>query len=533
MKEKNIGGYDINYKYDRIAINYLEQVLLESELIMPHFESGDKIPNLDGYLELCEEAQKKINPIGRFDVQIKSLNHDYINNNVNDKIKHSYKYSCDTKVINVVLGLITINPVLLILVDSKNKHIFWKYMSESYCLELDAGTQKNKTIYFDDADEIIDPNQWYDLLREIHKNVVYERLHGSENIVLLSDKKLKVPTNIQNMSDYLNSILDNELWFIKQAFFQDTWKIGIAYINDNKDSFSCVGLYKIKKNENDLFIKQFKENEEYFCSIHYGNYYDIEDIIKQTLTKWIYDFFEKDNYTFSLFPDVILNELLFEYIDSAIIMSEANKNATKLSFGWHGINMSMEELNVFINNNTSKHEQLFLRIKQELETRNVNSIHRPWEKIMDYDISKSEEYYSSEQERINRNNMKLFLNQFEKFFISNKEKFGSRSEKVFKIKKAYILVVNDNVEGYIYGIKESETFSLEIYTESENKKLYDELRQSAIHSSKKYINSGWGRLILGDCSWHKLWRVFNRNLFLKYIGVEEHRSIMFDYIASK
>lgn len=536
MKEKNIGGYDKNYKYDRKAVNYLEGVLLESELIIPHIESGDKLPNLDGYLELCKFAERKVIPVGRFDVQVKSLNHDYSNNNVSYNSKYSYKYSCDTKVVNVVLEAQTCNPVILILVDSKNKHIFWKYMSMQYCLKLDVETQVEKTVYFDESDEITDSNVWYDILHNIYIKFSYVQQHGDENYFLLSDKERKVPITVQNMSDYLNNILDNELWFIKQVYFQDTWKIGIAYLDGDKDSFSCIGLYKIKKGENDLFIKQFKEKAGYFWNIHYGGSYSIEDIIRQTLEIWINDFFKRDNYFLFLFPDVVLNELFFQDIDSAIAISEmGDKKKKHVELGWRGTKFSMEEFDDLVEN--IQENQRILSIRQELQRRGINPICRPWEKIIDYHISKQDEHcieYKEDfdREKVDRNNMVQFLKRFEEFFIANQEKFGSCSEKVFELNNTYVLIVDDNMEGYTYGVKESKIFSLEFYIKSENESLYEEIINSFQSVSKKYIRSGSGILIPSDYSWYKLWRIINRNLFLNYIGVKENHSIAIDYMAS-
>lgn len=502
MKEKNIGGYDKNYKYDRKAVNYLESVLLESELIVPHVESRDKLPNLDEYLELCKFAERKVTPIGRFDVQVKSLNHDYSNNNVRDNSEYSYKYSCDTKVINVVLEAQTCNPVLLILVDSKNKHIYWKNMSLRYCLELDVGTQVEKTFYFDKSDEITDPNEWYDVLHNIYIKFSSAQQHEDENYFLLSDKERKVPIKVQDMSDYLNNILDNELWFIKRVYFQDTWKIGIAYLDGDKGSFSCVGLYKIKKGENNLFIKQFKEEAEYFCSINYGRGYSIEDIISQTLERWINDFFKRDNYYLFLFPDVVLNELFFKDIDSAIAISEMkemnDRKKKHVAFGWRGTSLSMEEFDDLVE--IIPENQRLLIMRQELERRGINPICRPWEKIVDYHILKEDGYCIEtkediDPEKVYGNNMEQFFKRFEEFFIANQQKFGSCSEKVF-----------------------------EHYVKSENENLHKEIINSFYFVSERHIHI--------DYSWYKLWRVINRSLFLHYIGVKEKHSIAVDYIAS-
>lgn len=536
MKKKNIGGYDENYRCDRKAVNYLERVLLESKFIIPHVESGDKKPNLDGYLELCEPAERKINPIGRFDIQVKSLNHDYSNSNVCDNTERSYKYSCDTKVVNVVLESLTNNPVLLILVDSKNKHIFWKYMSWQYCFELNVGTQVKKTIYFDESDEIIDPNEWYKILHKIYTQFSHIQQHKEENCFSLSDKAGKVPIIVQKMFDYLNDLLNNELWFIKRMYFQDTWKIGIAYSDGDKDSSFCVGLYKIKTGENGLVIKQFKKEEKYFCNIfNFGGNSSLEDIIKTTLGNWINDFFKRGNYFLFLFPDRVLNELFFECIDSAIA-DLAMKDTTRkhVTLGWCGTSFSMGKFDTFMDNIPEK--QLLLLIKQELERRCINTIYRPWEKIIDYHISKQDEHCTTykediDKEKVDRNNMEQFIKQFEDFFVENKKKFGSLSENAFKLKNTYILIMDDNMSHYTYVVKESPIFSIKFYikSKSENECLYKKIINSIQPGSKEYIRVATGILFPGDYSWYKLWRIFNRDIFLTYIGVK--CCIVTDYIA--
>ena len=536
MKGKNIGGYDKNYKYDRKAVNFLEGFLLESDLIVPHFEAEDKLPNLDGYLEICEPSNQKINPIGRFDVQIKSLNHNYCNDNVCDNIEYSYKYSCDTKVVNVVLEALTYNPVLLILVDNRDKRIFWKYMSEQYCLELDVGTKVKKTLYFNETDEITDSNEWYDILHNIYRKYSFAQRDEEEALFLLADKEQTIPSMVQDMSDYLNNMLDNELWFIKQSYFPDTWKIGIAYLDDSKNSFSCIGLYKIKREKNDLFIKQFKSDSEYFVSIHYGGGYSIEDIIKHKLENWIERFFERDNYYLSLFPDVVLSELFFKEIDSTLARLEmGDRTKRHVVLGWRGNSMSKDEFEKLYNK--ISHNQLIFCIMEELEKRGIEPVYRPWKKIVDYHISKEDKHcieYKEDfdREEVDKSNMKKFLGQFEEFFEKNKKKFGRCSEKVFELKNTYILVVEDNMEGYVYGVKESNSFSVEVYFKSENEDLYKEIVNDFSHTMRKYVKCGSTLLVSCNYSWYKLWRILNRTLFLSYIDAERDYDVATEYIRS-
>ena len=116
----NIGGYEKNVFYERLGINYLEKKLLNTFRIVPYFCINDKTPNLDGWLDLCDqsaEISQKAVPQHRFSVQIKTLNHDYQNTNKQKKQEQQYKYKCDTKVLNTVLTDTTLDPVILFLVE--------------------------------------------------------------------------------------------------------------------------------------------------------------------------------------------------------------------------------------------------------------------------------------------------------------------------------------------------------------------------------------------------------------------------------
>ena len=535
-KETNIGGYDVNYKYDRKAVNYLDSVLLDSEYIIPHLESGDKMPNFDGHIELCGEAERKIIPIGRFDVQIKSLNCDYRNDNTRYHKECAYKYSCDTKIINVVLQGVTCNPVLLLLVDSQNKRIFWKHMSIEYCLELDVGNQIEKTMYFDDIDELTDPNEWYRTLHKIYIKHNHMQKNEKDNYFLLSNMCPEVPDMLQETSDYINHLLDNELWFIKQVFFSDVWKIGIAYLGGNAGEFSCLGLYKIKKGKNDLFIKQFKEGDEYFCSIHYGGSYCLDDIVRQTLEHWIEEFFKRENHFLYLYPDIVLQELFFEELDSAIAIEEMTNNSSQhVTLGWREEYFVLDEINSIADK--VKKSTLLLSVKQEFEKRGFQIVNRPWEKLVDYHIYKKDEHctqYEEDGDRIqtDQKNMLHFMGSFKDFYESNKRHFGNKSVPVFNLKNTYIMVLDKEMDGYQFGVKETENFALEVYRQQENMELYEELKTAMYNDEREYIRCGGSRLVICDYSWHKLWRVFNRYQFLKYIGVHKEHGIALDYLVS-
>ncbi len=120
----NIGGYDKNSFYDSNGVAYLTRFLQQGHGIKGIIQSDDKIPNLDGIIQLLEwNSDKRAIPKQIFHVQVKTMNHGYKNTN---KLHHrsQYKYSVDTKVFNVVKENITFDPVLLFLVDEKKKKYF-------------------------------------------------------------------------------------------------------------------------------------------------------------------------------------------------------------------------------------------------------------------------------------------------------------------------------------------------------------------------------------------------------------------------
>lgn len=62
MQNFNIGGYDDNAFKDRKAVNIVTDKLLQSNCIMPYLDSGNTVPNIDGYIEICEKADNRSNP---------------------------------------------------------------------------------------------------------------------------------------------------------------------------------------------------------------------------------------------------------------------------------------------------------------------------------------------------------------------------------------------------------------------------------------------------------------------------------------
>ena len=106
--------------------------LIDNEKVKLDIKTRDKIPNIDGYLELVDE---KYHPIGKFEIQVKKLP----KNNINIKIKILFLSYCKESIL----------PVILVGVDIDNKKAYWLYIDEDFIKQIKIKSgQKSKTIHF-------------------------------------------------------------------------------------------------------------------------------------------------------------------------------------------------------------------------------------------------------------------------------------------------------------------------------------------------------------------------------------------------
>lgn len=131
----NLGGYDKHTFSESSGNRILGEILEKTRLVKVHFNELDKTPNFDGYFELCKNASRKKVPIGRFDVQIKTMSLKYSNDNSKGQIS-DYKYLCETKILNSVKQGITCNPAILFLVDIATKEVFFIHISPEFVISL-------------------------------------------------------------------------------------------------------------------------------------------------------------------------------------------------------------------------------------------------------------------------------------------------------------------------------------------------------------------------------------------------------------
>lgn len=324
----NIGGYDTNAFSESDGNRILGDILERSKKIKVHFAEGDKTPNFDGCFELCENSHTKMIPIGKFNVQIKTMSTDYRNRNQSGK-KSDYKYSCETKVFNSVIKGISCDPAILFLVDITKKIVFYIHVSPEFALGLNLADEDHKTIYFNESDRLVDESFFAKLhkIYEGHRRKIYSEKESS--LTISEELDSKTVEELQDIIDNFNNVFSNELAFIKHHFYPNVWKFGIAYIK-NSDISATIGIYEVQRGENGVLIKKFsKENSSECKTISYYKlkYKTTREIIEGIMLRIIDDYFDKAFIDPAYLPTIVLEELSFYFLDAVASSCESYNRA--------------------------------------------------------------------------------------------------------------------------------------------------------------------------------------------------------------
>lgn len=313
----NIGGYDDSSFSESDGNRILGEILEAKKLIKVHFAELDKTPNYDGFFELCESGKNKRIPIGRLDVQIKTISSDYSNMNKKESVS-DYKYPCETKIFNSVKKGISCNPAILFLVDVIKKKVYYIHVSPQYVFSLNLEDEENKVIYFNESDRL-DEETFYEDFCKIyakHRHLVYSEIESS--ITVSDDLDSETLAMLQDIIDNFNNAFNNELLFIKNHSYPRVWKFGIAYVKHN-DASATVGIYKVLRGENGSLIRKFTKEESENCeTISYFKLSrkTIIEIIDDFMFSMIDDYFDKSYINPKFLTQNILEEITFYFLDS-------------------------------------------------------------------------------------------------------------------------------------------------------------------------------------------------------------------------
>lgn len=311
----NLGGYDINNFYDSKGNAFLISFLEQDCNIKTDIKKDDKAPNLDGTIELLKKSDKVSIPVQIFHVQVKTLNKSYVNKNKKENISQ-YKYSADTKVFNVVKEHITSDPVILFLVDTKNKKVFWFYVSIEYVMKLGIKEEKNKTIYFNDTDSIVDMKLFYRVLENIHQERVAMNKNWQNNIITSNyTRRKEQDILLQKEWDYLNEMLSKKYKVAVEYLYPDAWKFGLAYQEGEK--FDTIGIYQIKYGDNGQIIKDFsnRATDCFTVSTYKKDVLSIRDVINKQIGALAEKYYKSGHIPVRCLPDIALEEISFHFLD--------------------------------------------------------------------------------------------------------------------------------------------------------------------------------------------------------------------------
>lgn len=313
----NLGGYDINSFYDSDGVSFLTQFLQQKRNIKGVIPSDDKIPNLDGTIQLLTNIDKeeKAIPIRIFNVQVKTLNNDYYNKNKKYN-KTKYKYRVETKVFNIVKNHITSDPVLLFLVDTKNKKIFWFHVSIDWVLRLGITDEKDKTIYFDDEYQIKDFDIFYQELVKIHEKYCLKDKDPLENVLLTNAVEgSQIKDNLYDEWTYLDNYLCYKLRIMSELMYPNIWKYGIAY--EIGDKFNTIGIYGIREKGKNIFVKDLciGDNDCFNLNYYRKEFTDIRGVLNRQISNMINKFYKTQQLPGYCLPNIVLEEIIFHFLD--------------------------------------------------------------------------------------------------------------------------------------------------------------------------------------------------------------------------
>jgi len=233
--------------------------LIDSRLVKTDIRTRDTTPNIDGTIELVNE---NIKPIGKFDIQLRSIP------------KGQTSFSCETSLASY--SKVSTLPVLLICVDSENKCAYWKHINP-YMPELkDKETQKSFTIHFSKASDSIDQSgiyrhKWIEIAIYYQKCIEQYPIVHSELARKLDLEGVEPAERelFQRFIDTINNLLDNDFIVVKELIFPGVWKLGVGIISSDQYHIQYQ-IYRIpykepsplvcKLNRGILFTDQWSPN---------------------------------------------------------------------------------------------------------------------------------------------------------------------------------------------------------------------------------------------------------------------------------
>jgi len=269
--------------------------ILDKSRLKPTISVLDKVPNVDGYIEIVNEEQQ---PLGKLEVQVK-----FLPESKAEKPKHQCELQflayCEHNIL----------PVLLIVVDATEEKAYWIHISRKFLYSIKDKIKRNsvnidipKTNVIIKSDVSYIP-YWLDIINDYKTRLInFDSVAAQLDKMKSEHEKLKKITNpalgidrdyfkeIHFFLDYYNNLLEKDFIIIKEIFYPSCWKIGIAYSVYSDYVLSC-SFYPISYKTNDIQIKEInpKASERLKDAINYISH-NKTNPIKYTPEKYAYSY---------------------------------------------------------------------------------------------------------------------------------------------------------------------------------------------------------------------------------------------------
>jgi hypothetical protein len=360
--------------------------LVNSTYVKPFVDTSDKIPNIDGTIDITDENQYSL---GKIEVQLKTLDEKNLNN-PKYQCKLSFLAHCEKSK----------NPTFLIVVDIKNDKAYWMHINRDTLKEIKKNI-KGETVNVNIPKTNIIENgndcyikPWLDIVKAYNSIITNNKKIESELAELkkeyealskLSNKAIGLVKNefkeIHIFLDILNNALDNDYSIVKKIFYPNFWKLGFAFSNYQENSV-IFAIYPIEYNKNDLLIKQFEEinfsnfDKSFLRGIHSSS----ENLVKSKPFEYVYSLIHEQiksifrNKLISFTNTFIANEFIIGFVDRYHKYLGLNKNKNKYLFTdiEKGINVFLPLLYQESNNIIPKYKEKGIT-EIEIPTDIVNS----------------------------------------------------------------------------------------------------------------------------------------------------------------
>ncbi|GAA5531595.1 hypothetical protein [Herpetosiphon gulosus] len=311
--------------YDEVEAIRVFENLLDFRYIKSSITKRDKVPNVDGFIEILDYTNS---PIAKVEVQVRKIP-------VNRK-----QYSVQKSLVLYSKNSSTL-PVILICVDIINHKVYWKHI-HSLMSEYKEG-QNTFTVYFDDSTDIVNTSgeyiqRWIQIAKDYQIRINEFPVAA---IALKKEKELLKLTRDEQMyfQDYLDAINN----FVRSDFeiikdLSNIWMFGIViYSIDDDRIIYGIGripygdtkspIYFVGGNPfNDGLASNVDIEVEFATILDRSNLGNSREKGKQFVLNRVNRLVKE--FGFPVFGEILASDIIFSFIDNyyRFLYLDENKN---------------------------------------------------------------------------------------------------------------------------------------------------------------------------------------------------------------